>query len=55
MNRTARRAATDREWEDRMTDTNGLALIAVAGLGMVTSAALLVRTLIVAFRKAPAS
>ena len=38
-----------------MPDTSGLALVAVAVAGLVTSATLLVRTLIVAFRKAPAS
>lgn len=38
-----------------MLDTNGLALIVVAGTGLVMSATLIVRTLIVAFRKAPAS
>ncbi len=38
-----------------MPDMNGLVLVAVAVAGLVTSASLLVRTLIVAFRKAPAS
>jgi hypothetical protein len=38
-----------------MYDWNAWALLAVAVLGMTTSAALLVRSLIVAFRKAPAS
>ena len=37
-----------------MHDSNALALLAVAGLGMATSAALLVRSLVIAFRKTPA-
>lgn len=51
--KTSARGAVTIEWEEDVHDWNALALLGVASLGMATSAALLIRSLVLAFRTPP--